>query len=635
MAPRRDAFDPKAWLQQTAGELRESFARNRRVISFGEYFKLFAATPAGTCARRPSTCVTSSITSARTRCAAARPITRWRLFDAPGTAARTRCGPGRGPVRGLSPGLQLRARGADQPPHPAARTERLGEVDVRGHHSSARWSTTRRSRTAPSTASTGSSRHRSSTKGGIGFGGVGGALRRGRRRRRDVRVPRGRPHRGQDRRRDARPPAAPHPAPASAASSSSSGSPPPSPGGFRPADYLLRGDLSHRNRQIFEALLASYHGDLAKVLRHVQVERFFVSRRYRQAASTVEPQLAVDAHVKPADHGPLARVAAARAAVADAVRVPGRARRRQPRRDRLRRSAQTSARVVQVPLGHGRAGARLAGRREHRSRHDLHRLVERGLPLGLQGDPRVPILQGAHGARARALPARLPHRAAHLRGPDPGGARRIGQARRAARGVGHGAVGGADAHEEAARREVRQDAHGDRGAPRAPREGAAVRRERDARGAVDGSAPRARRGHREDRARVRQLPELRGPHGRVAARDEAAHHERGAEPEVRVPVAVRDLRRDRRARSRRHRVRLPQAGAAAGRLPREQEVHLPGARQAHRSHRRRGAHVDGPRRGAPLHRSVRALRHARLVLGQAQRRCRTPSRVATRIPTKK
>src|SRR5688572_19360469 len=65
--------------------------------------------------------------------------------------------------------------------------------------------------------------------------------------------------------------------------------------GFRPADYVMRGDLSHRNRQIFEALLSSYHGDLGKVLRHVQVERFFVSRRYRQAAATVEPQLAVDA----------------------------------------------------------------------------------------------------------------------------------------------------------------------------------------------------------------------------------------------------------------------------------------------------------------------------------------------------
>lgn len=68
--------------------------------------------------------------------------------------------------------------------------------------------------------------------------------------------------------------------------------------GFRPADYLLRGDLSHRNRQIFEALLGSYHGDLARVLRHVQVERFFVSRRYRQAAATVEPQMAVDAHAR-------------------------------------------------------------------------------------------------------------------------------------------------------------------------------------------------------------------------------------------------------------------------------------------------------------------------------------------------
>ncbi len=68
--------------------------------------------------------------------------------------------------------------------------------------------------------------------------------------------------------------------------------------GFRPADYLLRGDLSHRNRQIFEALLTSYHGDLARVLRHVQVERFFVSRRYRQAAATVEPQLAVDARAR-------------------------------------------------------------------------------------------------------------------------------------------------------------------------------------------------------------------------------------------------------------------------------------------------------------------------------------------------
>jgi predicted Ser/Thr protein kinase len=61
------------------------------------------------------------------------------------------------------------------------------------------------------------------------------------------------------------------------------------------SDYLQFGRLSHRNRAIYEALLASYHGDYAKVLRHVQVERFFVRHRYREGYVTVEPQLAVDA----------------------------------------------------------------------------------------------------------------------------------------------------------------------------------------------------------------------------------------------------------------------------------------------------------------------------------------------------
>ena len=46
------------------------------------------------------------------------------------------------------------------------------------------------------------------------------------------------------------------------------------------------------------------------------------------------------------------------------------------------------------------------------------------------------------------------------------------------------------------------------------------------------AAARAARRHREDRARVGQLPELRGAHRRVAARDEAAAHERGAEHAV-------------------------------------------------------------------------------------------------------
>lgn len=60
-------------------------------------------------------------------------------------------------------------------------------------------------------------------------------------------------------------------------------------------DYLLKGSLSHKSKMIFEALLASYKGDLRKVLMHVQVERFYISKRYRSGAVTIEPQLHVDA----------------------------------------------------------------------------------------------------------------------------------------------------------------------------------------------------------------------------------------------------------------------------------------------------------------------------------------------------
>lgn len=58
---------------------------------------------------------------------------------------------------------------------------------------------------------------------------------------------------------------------------------------------LVDGQLGGKNRQIFEALLTAYRGDLNKVLAHVRVERFYVSQRYRQGAVTVGPQMAVDA----------------------------------------------------------------------------------------------------------------------------------------------------------------------------------------------------------------------------------------------------------------------------------------------------------------------------------------------------
>jgi serine protein kinase len=64
---------------------------------------------------------------------------------------------------------------------------------------------------------------------------------------------------------------------------------------FIVSDYVRYGDLGHKNKQVFEALLVAYKGDYLKVMRHVQVERFYLSRRYRMGVVTVEPQLAVDA----------------------------------------------------------------------------------------------------------------------------------------------------------------------------------------------------------------------------------------------------------------------------------------------------------------------------------------------------
>jgi serine protein kinase len=63
-------------------------------------------------------------------------------------------------------------------------------------------------------------------------------------------------------------------------------------------DYLLDGDLAPRSRAIFDALLNAYHGDLQRVLQHVQVTRFTFSRRYRHGVVTIEPQLHVDAGIR-------------------------------------------------------------------------------------------------------------------------------------------------------------------------------------------------------------------------------------------------------------------------------------------------------------------------------------------------
>jgi serine protein kinase len=61
------------------------------------------------------------------------------------------------------------------------------------------------------------------------------------------------------------------------------------------SDWIMRGQLSHKSQAVFEALLSSYNGSYTEVLKHVQVERYFVSQRYRIGAVTIGPQMSVDA----------------------------------------------------------------------------------------------------------------------------------------------------------------------------------------------------------------------------------------------------------------------------------------------------------------------------------------------------
>ncbi|MAE69337.1 MAG: serine protein kinase [Gemmatimonadetes bacterium] len=62
--------------------------------------------------------------------------------------------------------------------------------------------------------------------------------------------------------------------------------------------FVLDDELCAKCRGIYEALLDDYSGDWARVVQHVQVQRFTISRRYRVGAITIEPQGNVDATAK-------------------------------------------------------------------------------------------------------------------------------------------------------------------------------------------------------------------------------------------------------------------------------------------------------------------------------------------------
>ena len=59
--------------------------------------------------------------------------------------------------------------------------------------------------------------------------------------------------------------------------------------------YFMGDTLCHRCRQVADALYRTHRGDLRKVLAHVQVERWEISRRYRRGTVQVGPQMSTDA----------------------------------------------------------------------------------------------------------------------------------------------------------------------------------------------------------------------------------------------------------------------------------------------------------------------------------------------------
>jgi energy-coupling factor transporter ATP-binding protein EcfA2 len=272
-------FDPKAWLGQTTADLRESFARKRRVMSFSEYFTLFCS---DTLRQTRSTAQyvrdaldhfgTESVRSPRGQ------VTRWKLFDCPWDEGKDHL-VGQEEVQGSI--YRLVSNFARE-----GRTNRL--ILLHGPNGSAKSTLVtclQRALEHYSTLDEGALYRfnwifpsQRVAKTGIGFAGggptePGGVLESYAYLEDDLieakivdelrdhpilLLPRGKRRTLFDERlegEDSR--------------------------GFRPSNQLVNGDLSHRNRQIFEALLSSYHGDMAKVLRHIQVERFFVSRRYR------------------------------------------------------------------------------------------------------------------------------------------------------------------------------------------------------------------------------------------------------------------------------------------------------------------------------------------------------------------
>ena len=433
MTPADDGETPKDSLAQIGQEVRDSYTRNKRVMSFDEFFRSSSHDPEQY-ARNAAQYLkdvfdhfgTEEVKTPRGDARRAGSSSTRRS-----TAGRDRLvGPGGGADARLPRDLATSCARARQQAGPPARAERLGQVDLRRAAWCARSSTTRRSTRARSIASTGSSRRRSCRR--AASASAAASARAATEPRRDTSrtstttwstrklvdelrdnplllVP---PKRRQ-----------------------------------QILDEKLRGKSAftpvglhslRRSRPQEQADLRGAAGRLQGRLPEGAAPR--AGRALLRLAAlpagavTVEPQLAVDAQCAAADDGPLAQRAADGAAVALALRV-------------LRASWSTptaaSSSIAICSSGRSRPTSTCSAPSSTPRSRCRHTIVfldaffigssNEIAPGRVQGDPRVPVVQGAARAGARALPARLRARGADLRRADPRRRRSASTSRRTPR----------------------------------------------------------------------------------------------------------------------------------------------------------------------------------------------------------
>jgi len=59
--------------------------------------------------------------------------------------------------------------------------------------------------------------------------------------------------------------------------------------------HLVKGELCQKCHEIYQQLLISYNGDWKRIIRHIQVERFTFSKRFRKGLISIDPQETPDA----------------------------------------------------------------------------------------------------------------------------------------------------------------------------------------------------------------------------------------------------------------------------------------------------------------------------------------------------